>query len=192
MSKASEPTPREVLNRMAENGDVLGLFDHIQKHGTRLHPDVAMGALSRCIRTKATRDLSGLTEDAFAAILMLGTTMLLRCQLHIGRRLREADESGSPAVMVPNDLVEEGWFERAERTSRFVGEMASTRARVRHLNGLADDIGTHSSERRSSTAAPLEQDQTEAPPRKEPPGNGRLRVRDAESWPSEPLARSLS
>ncbi len=49
----------------------------------------------------------------------------------------ECDRLDGDRTHMPVDLDREGWLTRIERIGRFLGEMSSTRARIRHVDRLA-------------------------------------------------------
>jgi len=169
------PTPLQQCEAMVEQGDLQGLLDHLQSkmtHLLHLSPDL----LARCIRRKARLDLSALTEDAFASILSLGLLLLLRTKLFIESRLQECEAHGAHALsQLPRDLLAEGWLERAERQARFVAEMASLRARTRHVSGLDDETRRSNRRRRRRPGSAVGEDRGEAPAGKTSSDNGGLR-----------------
>ncbi len=138
-SGALKSNANEVRQALIDKRDLLGLVDYMQSNSHCILPET-VNELGKCIRLKAKEDLSALTEDAFARIISMGTTLLLRTQLYIEMRLRESDEMcGDILGRMPRELTEDGWFTRAERISKFIGDMAALRARVRHLNRLEDE-----------------------------------------------------
>ena len=140
--KHKKNSPHAVCERLIEAGDVLGLFEYIRAQRVPLPPDLSLGGLGKCIRLKARKDLNGLSDDIFGAILGLGMNMLLRCQAYIENRLEENDRfAGQTSPLIPSDLINDRWIDRAERIARFCAEMAALRARVHHLNGIDDDRG---------------------------------------------------
>ncbi|MFH1747701.1 MAG: hypothetical protein ABIG44_11745 [Planctomycetota bacterium] len=164
-------------DQLAAQGDLLGLLDYLE---TRDNPALlreSLGMISRCIRVRAQTDVSGLCEDAFARILGMAVLLLTKVQLYIETRLREdVRVDGHTLSQIPRDLTEDGWLERMERLSRFVAEMATTRARVRHLNGLGDETtGSKRRKRRSRAAPTLAADRGQTAGGQGPSGNGRVR-----------------
>ena len=157
--KRTRTGQRAVCERFVEECDVLGLFEYIRAQRVPLPPDVSLGGLGRCIRAKARKDLNGLSEDIFGAILGLGLNLLLRCQMYIGKRLDEADQyAGTTSPLIPGDLIEQHWIDRAQRIARFCAEMAALRARVHHLNGIDDERGDPNTSRRRPCLVPAMED----------------------------------
>ncbi len=187
------PTPAKRCEAMAARGDLLGLLDFLETEANPILLHESLGVIARCIRVRGRENLSGLCEDAFARILGMAILLLAKVQLFIATRLQEAERMGSHTLsQLPKDVTDEGWLERMERLSRFVADMAATRARVKHLNGLSDDT-TRSKRprRRSRSAAALADDRGQAAGRKEPSRNGRVRRQAAATGPSDRLGCSL-
>ena len=135
----SEPRAEVKCQTFVAKRDVQGLLAHLQELRIPLPSDFALGQLGQCVRAKAKEDMTGLAEETFGIILGLGVSMLGRCVLHIQHRLAEVDRhAGNGLAEVPGDLIDERWLERAERLSRFCGDMAALHARVRHVHGLED------------------------------------------------------
>ena len=135
--KQEDPTPQEVCKELADRGDVLGLLDYLQDEANDAVLLSSLPTISHCIRGKAKRDLSGLVEDSFARVFSLALFLLVKVQLYICARLQESQDAGSHALsQLPADLIDDGWLTRAEKLSRFIAEMASTRARVQHVERL--------------------------------------------------------
>ena len=192
-SESRGPTPAEHCEAMATQGDVLGLLDYLETQANPIILHESLSSVARCIRIRAREDLSELCEDAFARILGMAVLLLTKVQLFIMTRLREAERMGAHTLsQLPKDVTEDGWLERMERLSRFVADMAATRARVKHLNGLSDDT-TRSKRprRRSRSAAALADDRGQAAGRKEPSRNGRVRRQAAATGLSDRLGCSL-
>lgn len=187
------PTPAKRCEAMAVKGDLLGLLDFLETQANPILLHESLGTIGRCIRVRACEDLSGLSEDAFARILGMAILLLTKVQLFIMTRLQEAEQMGAHTLsQLPKDITDDGWLERMERLSRFVAEMAATRARVRHLNGLSDDsIRSRRSRRRSRSAATLAKDRDQAAGGKGPSGNGWVRRQAASSRLSDRLGGSL-
>ena len=51
--KRTRTSQRAVCERFVEECDVLGLFEYIRAQRVPLPPDVSLGGLGRCIRSKA-------------------------------------------------------------------------------------------------------------------------------------------
>ncbi len=171
------PSPAKRCEAMAAHGDLLGLLDFLETEANPVLLHESLGTIARCIRVRAREDLSGLCEDAFARILGMAMLLLSKVQLYLLTRLREAERMGAHMLSkLPKDVTEDGWLERMERLSRFVAEMAATRARVRHLNGMSDDATRpRRSRRRSRSAAALAGGRGQVAGGKGPSGNGRVR-----------------
>lgn len=187
------PTPAERCEAMAAQGDLLGLLDYLETQANPILLHESLGTIARCIRVRARDDLSGLSEDAFARILGMAILLLTKVQLFIMTRLQEAERMGAHTLsQLPKDVTEDGWLERTERLSRFVAEMAATRARVRHLNGMSDDATrSRRSRRRSRSAATLAKHRGQAAGSEGPSGNGRVRRQAAADRLSDRLGCPL-
>lgn len=174
--KHEVPSPQQICQELADRGDVLGLLDYLEDEANGSVLQSSMALLGRCIRERARTDVSRLTEDAFGRIIGLAVLLLARVQLYITARFKDCESSGAGMLSrFPADLVDEGWLDRAERLSRFIAEMASTRARIQHVTRLND-------ERRRiklypnwlEPSSPMDSDRIEAAPSKGSPGNGRV------------------
>ncbi len=187
------PTPAEHCEAMAAQGDLLGLLDFLETEASPSLLQDSLGLIGSCIRTRARADLSGLSEDVFARVLGMATLLLIKVQLYIMARMREDDQVGADALSgMPKDLTSEGWLDRLERLSRFVAEMAATRARVTHLNGISDEATRpRRPRRRSRAAATLAEDRAEVAGRKKPSRNGRVRRQAAAAGLSDRLGCAL-
>ena len=143
-------SPPDERKSLSDAGDILGLAEHFAELPAPLGSAAAFSELSAALRAKAKSDLSAISEDGFAIILSMGIEMLMRCQYFITQRLRQHEEIRDHVnVPIPDDLLRDGWLERAERLSRFVSEMAALRARVRHLNLMSNEYekGSRQSQR---------------------------------------------
>ena len=176
-SERSGPTPPERCAAMAAQGDLLALLDFLETEASPALLHSSLGMIGRCIRTRARKDLSALSEDLLTRIIGMAGLLLIKVQLYVATRLQEAEQAGAHALsQLPRDITEEGWLDRLERLSRFVGEMAATAARVRHLNGLCDDADrSKRSRRRSRSSATLADDRGQAAARQGPSDNGGVR-----------------
>ena len=119
-----------------DQGDVLGLLDWLRSRSVTRLPTSAMDDVAKAIRRLERKDVDALVETAYAEIIGLTTLLLLRNQLHIEKRLAEADLSSGASTHLPYDLIDEDWIGRIERTTRFLMEITSTRERVRHIARL--------------------------------------------------------
>jgi hypothetical protein len=169
----AEPPDVEVRALMVERGDVNGLMEWIrsQRIGT-LPPGIA-DELDRAIRKLGKRDLAGLADVAFGEILGMATHLLIRCALHIQKRLDESDASGGHLHHVPDDIDRDGWITRFERISRFVSEISTSRARVLHVGRLNDERKqTRVPIRQNGHPSPMDFDQIENGTGQAPARNG--------------------
>jgi len=158
----------------AEVGDVLGLLAWIRERSVLRIPPDAMDFLARAIRRKQA-DVEALTDAAYAETVGFTTLFLLRCTLHVERRLAESDTHGGDPTHMPPDLVDEGWMGRVERIARFLMEVTSARARIHHLRHLNDEREHDNPRRRRPRAAPtVTIDRGQAAPGKTPSTNGRV------------------
>ena len=141
MAKTRRPkSPPEERQQLSDAGDILGLLDHFAELQPPLGSPGAFHQLAKALRRKAKEDLSSVTEDAFAIIISRGVELLMRVEYYVTHRLREHEEVRNHVNLpIPDDLIAGGWIERAERLSRFVGEMAALRAQVRHRNQTSDE-----------------------------------------------------
>jgi hypothetical protein len=102
--------------------------------------------------------------------------LLVRCELHVERRLAEADSYGGNPVHMPADLVDEGWILRLERIGRFLIEVTTTRERVRHLSRINRNAkGSNINFRWLDNISPMDADPGPAGNGQAMPGNGRFR-----------------
>ncbi len=189
LSNTPEQNPAEHRKALIDSGDVGGMYEHLLTQGIELPCSEVVDALGRCIRRRANTDLSALGENAFAAAIGFATTMLLRAQLHVVRRLQEADQHGGNDLgHIPEDLLDDGWLGRVERISKFVSEMIALRARVQHLNDLGNERQQHDeSTRRSKSEPAVDAGSCQVGSGKAVPTNGRCRPGAA----SAPLAERL-
>lgn len=128
-----------IRQQLIDDGDVLALLAWMRSRSVLRLPPSAMDDIAKAIRSLERRDVGQLVEVAYSEIIGLTTTLLIRYQLHVERRLAESDShSGNPAH-VPCDLIDEDWLPRIERTTRFLMELTTTRERVRHVARLNDD-----------------------------------------------------
>jgi hypothetical protein len=127
----------EARRRAVENGNLLGLLEVIRGEPLGIYPQRDLPDVSRCINNAAKQNVHGLTDDLFAVIMTMAGTMLTRFALFLDFRLKQFDKQadGQP-IPIPLDLAKEGYLDRMARLSRFVTDLATQRARVRHLNGL--------------------------------------------------------
>ena len=166
-------------DKLANDGDVLGLLAWLRSRSVMRLPPSAMDNLAKAIRTLERNDVNGLVEVAFGEIIGLVTVLLIRAQLHIERRLAEADSHDGNPVHLPQDLIDEDWVGRVERITKFLMEVTSTRERVRHLarlntNAKRNPINFNWLDNRSPMDADFDQDQDG----EGMPGNGRLRCQE--------------
>ncbi len=139
-----------------------------------------MDKLAKAIRNLERQDVGSLVEVAYSEIIGLVTTLLIRYQIHIERRLAECDSFGGDPTHMPQDLIDEDWLGRIERISRFLMEVTSTRERVRHLARLNNHA------RKSNinfgwldNESPMDADPGPARNGQGMPGNGRLRCQES-------------
>lgn len=175
-SVMNEEEPKSDCDQLADQGDVLGLLAWLRSRSVLRLPPSAMDDLARAIRRLERDDVDALVEVAFSEILGLTTTLFIRCQMHVERRLAEADSFGGSPVHMPADLVDEDWIGRIERLARFFMEITTTRERVRHVarlnrNGSNSNINFRWLDNRS----PMDADTGPARNGQGVPGNGRLR-----------------
>ncbi len=158
-----------------DQGDVLGLLDWLRSRSVLRLPTSAMDDLAKAIRRLERQDIESLVDVAYSEIIGLITTLLVRYQIHIERRLAECDSYGGDPVHMPQDLIDEDWLGRIERISKFLMEVTSTRERVRHLARLNKN-GTKSPIK-FNVFADSPMDSASGPPRngKATPPNGRFR-----------------
>ena len=174
MSHTCETGAGEATADMAKQGNVAGLLAHIRSKPFEMLPPDIMDQLARSVRKLGGDDLSALINTAFTEILAFGTLLLVRCQLHVERRLGEADGLGGDPYHLPVDLDREGWIERVERISRFISEMAATRARVLHVDRLNRKSEDHGSTSKAllRSSSPFDADRHSVTS----PGNGNVQV----------------
>ena len=138
-SVVNEEERKSDCDQLADRGDVLGLLAWLRSRSVLRLPPSAMDNLAKAIRRLERDNVDALVETAYAEIIGLVTTLLVRCELHVERRLAEADSYGGNPVHMPADLVDQDWFGRIERLARFLMQITTTRARVRHLARLNDN-----------------------------------------------------
>jgi len=139
-------------------------------------PPGIMEELHRAVRKMEKRDLPGLVEVAFGETVGFTTLLLIRCQLHVERRLAQCDQHSGDPTHIPADLDDDGWLARIERISRFLMEVCSTHARVEHVSRLNNGRQrTNVNLRWLDATSPMDGDPTKAGAGKGLSGNGRLR-----------------
>ncbi|MCH7945337.1 MAG: hypothetical protein IIC73_04885, partial [Armatimonadetes bacterium] len=176
-SVANEDEPKSDCDQLADQGDVLGLLDHLEDDANPLALGSSMSLINRCIRRKAQQDLSGLIDLAFGRVIGLALLLQSRAAMYITARLGEAESFGAHCKSgLPADLIDEGWIERAERLGRFIAEMAQLRARVGHVNQLNENAKrTGQFPDWLNGRSPMDSDPEEASSGEGRPQNGRLR-----------------
>jgi hypothetical protein len=170
-TKDTPPTPEKPGDFVAK-GDLLGLLDHIESQRDGWHMYGCMDKVAQCIRRQAIDNPDGLCDALLLRIICLAGVLWLRVDAHIRRRLSQAD---FPDVMLPGDLVQEGWLERQQRTGRFIAEMAAARTRFRHVCSVTRerDRKLDESETRH-VAQPLDEDPGKDGSGQAPPAEGRV------------------
>ncbi len=176
LEEERDPGPRAVCEGLADRGELLALLNHLEDEANATLLPTALPLINRCIRRRAQDHLSGLTEDLFARVLGLAALLLIKVQLYISTRLNECGDHGALTLSkLPADLIDEGWLDRAERLARFIGEVATTRSRIRHVDRLnVQHDSRNGFPGRSSAAATVAQSRTEAAAGEAPPHNGRV------------------
>jgi hypothetical protein len=145
---ASAVRPQRVdPDRLVQEGDLLGLLAYYERQ------DVISGAfdpgqrLRDCIRA-LHKSPQGLAQTALDAVLEFALRLFTRTRLEIEHVLTRDERSAwRKPLEIPQVLLDGGWFERAERQARFLMEVVTLQARVRHVGALAD--GTNSRRKRS-------------------------------------------
>ena len=177
--RANSPSLGQECRELADQGYVLGLLAWLRSRSVLRLPPSAMEDLAKAIRNLERQDVGSLVEVAYSEIIGLVTTLLVRYQIHIERRLAKCDSYGGDPVHMPQDLIDEDWLGRIERISRFLMEVTSTRERVRHLARLNNHArNSQINFRWLDTESPMDSDP--GPPRNGQgvPGNGRLRCQE--------------
>ena len=114
-------------------------------------------------------------EDSFARVFPLALFLLIKVQLYICAWLQGSQDAGAHALsQLPADLIDDGWLTRAEKLSRLIAEIASTRARVQHVERLnREGQGTRLNLRWLDPTTPWDSDQAETAAGGPPGRNGR-------------------
>ena len=163
---------------MVEAGDVGGLLAWLRSKSILDLPPDALDHLARAIR-KGQADLDGLVDAAYGEVIGFVVILLVRCQLHVERRLAGSDRFGGDPTHLPHDLDSDGWLSRIEKITRFLMEVSTTRERVRHVARLNTNERPSPIKFNPFNGSPLD-------PTPHPAGNGQVlprnrRVRGAES-----------
>ena len=179
-SQSETATVCEPAEELANQGDVLGLLAWLRSRSVLKLPPSAMDDLAKAIRNLERQDVGSLVEVAYSEIIGLITTLFIRCQLHVERRLAEADSYGGNRVHMPADLVDEDWLGRIERLAKFFTEITTTRERVRHLARLNKDAKkTNIDFGWLDNRSPMDEDPGQARNGQAVPPNGRLRCEES-------------
>ena len=172
---SSHEVPKPGSEELADRGDVLGLLAWLRSRSVLRLPPSAMDNLAKAIRSLERTDVDALVETTFAEVIGLTTTLFIRCQMHVERRLAEADSYGGTPTHMPADLVDEDWLGRIERIARFFMQITETRERVRHLARLNKNArDSNSNFRWLDNRSPMDEDPGPARNGQGVPGNGRF------------------
>ena len=139
-------------------------------------PMTCLQDLGRSIRQLAADDTAAVVDFTFAELLAFSSLMLLRCQLHVEKRLADCDAYPGDRTHLPVDLEQEGWLARIERIARFVSELSATWARVRHVSQLNEGNSPRTEKSPGvCNGTPLAGDRGQAHAGQRSAGNGRCR-----------------
>lgn len=164
----------EPLAALAEAGDFAGVLRWLRERSVLEIPVGALDYLAKAIRKRQV-DLDDLIDGAFAEAIGFTLVMLTRCELHVERRLAEADRCGGDPTHLPHDLDSDGWLQRIERISRFLVELTSARSRVQHVARLNNEAKRNKQVPNwQDTTSPMDADQIQALRGEGSPRNGRV------------------
>jgi len=174
-SGGSNPGGSDPCTKFAEAGDVVGLLAWLRSRSVLHLPPGSLDQVAKAIRTLERDNVGALVEVAYAEVIGLVTTLLVRYQIHIERRLAECDSYGGNPVHMPQDLLDEDWLGRVERISRFLMEVTTTRERVRHLARLNTNARRSPINLNWLNGSPMDGDPGQARNGQATSGNGRIR-----------------